>query len=151
MILIIVVCAGAAIAGSVVLFNKHKNEADQKRGISAADFSNRSNVDTLSPARLQKLVGRWIRPDGGYVIDISNVDTGGKLQAAYFNPRPINVSQAQVTQNDKETKIMIELRDVGYPLATYSLTYSAKQDVLVGHYFQPTAGQTFNVIFTRKQ
>ena len=32
--------------------------------------------------------------DGGYVIEIRSIRARGKLDAAYLNPRPINVSQA---------------------------------------------------------
>ncbi|MGW8301775.1 MAG: hypothetical protein ACWGNO_06895, partial [Desulfobacterales bacterium] len=67
----------------------------------------------------------------------------------YFNPRPIHVSQARLTFENKEPQVFIELRDVGYPGATYTLSYLPEQDVLAGLYYQPTAGQSFEVIFTR--
>jgi hypothetical protein len=148
---LIIVCAGVAIAGGLLLFNKYTDEADQKTAISATDSSSQSSAPTTTPNNLRKLVGRWVRPDGGYIIDIRNVDADGKLQAAYFNPRPIHVSQARVTRAQKKPQIFIELRDVGYPGATYTLTYNAQHDVLAGLYFQPTVDQTFDVIFVRKQ
>jgi hypothetical protein len=40
------------------------------------------------------LRGRWVRPDGGYVIEIREAQAGGGPDAAYLNPRPINVSRA---------------------------------------------------------
>ena len=150
-LLLIIVCAGVAIAGVLVLFNKYPSETHKKPGISATGPSNRSNAPTATPENLRKLVGRWVRPDGGYVIDIRKVDVDGTLQAAYFNPRPIHVSQARVTQKDGEIQIFIELRDVGYPGATYALRYNAKHDVLTGLYHQPTVGQTFDVVFMRKK
>ena len=151
MLLIIVACAGVAIAGGLLLFNKYTTEPDQKTAISASDLSGQSSGPTATPDNLQRLVGRWVRPDGGYVIEIRSVDADGKLQAAYFNPRPINVSQARVTKAQEKPHIFIELRDVGYPGATYTLTYDAQNDVLVGLYFQPTAGQSFDVVFVRMQ
>ena len=39
----------------------------------------------------QKLIGRWLRPDGGYILEISHISSDRKMEAAYFNPRPINV------------------------------------------------------------
>jgi hypothetical protein len=42
-----------------------------------------------------KLVGRWLRPDGGYILQLSEPRAKGELKAAYFNPRPINVSRAE--------------------------------------------------------
>lgn len=148
---LIIVCAGVAVAGGWLVFNKYTNEADQKSAISAPDSSSQSSAPTTTPNNLRKLVGRWARPDGGYVIDIRNVDADGKLQVAYFNPRPIHVSQARVTKAQEKPQIFVELRDVGYPGATYTLTYNAQHDVLAGLYFQPTVGQTFDVIFVRMQ
>ena len=43
----------------------------------------RGGFDTLN--------GRWLRPDGGYVLDI-RVDTTGKIDAIYLNPKPINIA-----------------------------------------------------------
>src|SRR5690242_6383851 len=43
---------------------------------------------------VSKLTGKWVRPDGGYVLELKSVGSGGKMDAAYFNPRPINVSRA---------------------------------------------------------
>ena len=39
--------------------------------------------------------GRWLRPDGGYVLQLSDPGPNGELKAAYFNPQPINVSRAE--------------------------------------------------------
>ena len=47
------------------------------------------------------------------------------MAAAYFNPRPINVSQAEAALDGTTVKVFIELRDVNYPGATYHLTYDA--------------------------
>jgi len=99
--------------------------------------------------RFQILIGRWRRPDGGYVLEIYRVEPGGRLQAAYFNPRSIHVSQARAEQKEGKVQVFIELKDVGYPGATYTLTLDAEQGVLAGSYFQPTAGQSFAVVFYR--
>jgi hypothetical protein len=132
-----------------LIFGKHLHEADQRRMISASDFPSESNAPNVTPDNLRKLVGRWVRPDGGYIIDVRNVHADGKLLAAYFNPRPIHVAQARAKRKDGEIQIFMELRDAGYPGATYALRYNAKHDVLAGLYHQPAVGQTFEVVFMR--
>lgn len=102
-----------------------------------------------SPREFQKLIGRWMRPDGGYVIEIRKVNASGEMDAGYFNPRPINVSRALATQDGQRTLIFIELNDVGYPGATYNLVYHPQKDILLGLYYQPSAGQNFEVVFMR--
>ena len=96
-----------------------------------------------------RLQGRWLRPDGGYVIEIRNIEINGKMVAAYFNPRPINVSRAEASQEGATTKVFIELRDTNYPGATYTLTYDPVRDQLRGVYFQPALQQSFDVVFVR--
>ena len=49
-------------------------------------------------AGFDRLQGRWQRPDGGYILEIREIDGSGKMVAAYFNPRPINVSRAEASQ-----------------------------------------------------
>jgi len=103
--------------------------------------------DTM--AAFQKLQGRWQRNDGGYVIDIRNVEPGGKLAAGYFNPRPINVAKAEASQDNGTVKVFIELRDVNYPGSTYNLAYGPADDRLTGTYFQAALRETYEVYFTR--
>jgi len=95
------------------------------------------------------LQGRWLRPDGGYVVEIKEIDVQGKMAAAYFNPRPINVSRAEATLEGTTIKVFIELRDINYPGATYHLTYDPARDQLKGIYIQPALQQSFDVVFVR--
>ncbi len=95
------------------------------------------------------LEGRWRRPDGGYILDIKDVDSTGKIDAAYYNPNPIKVSKAEASRDGSEVKVCIELRDVGYPGCTYTLTYDPQTDQLKGIYFQAAIGQKFDVFFPR--
>jgi hypothetical protein len=141
MTLLIVICAAIVGAGGWLFYNEFGMRTDPK--------PEASNAQTFSSDNFRNLVGRWIRPDGGYIIEIRNVDSNGLLEAAYFNPRPIHVSQARITIVNKEPRVFIELRDVGYPGATYALTYHPEQDVMAGLYYQPTVGQSFEVIFVR--
>lgn len=100
-------------------------------------------------AGLEKLVGRWLRPDGGYVIDIKSVSKDGAMDAAYFNPRPIRVARAEAFREDGNMKVFIELRDANYPGSTYTLTYNEAANRLEGLYYQAVEKQTFVVYFTR--
>ena len=84
--------------------------------------------------RQQKLVGRWVRPDGGYIVHIIAVEDDGQLDAAYYNPRPIHVARAETTKGKEGLEVFIELRDTGYPGATYELHYDSDKDTLVGWY-----------------
>jgi hypothetical protein len=109
----------------------------------------RTSAVTGTKVAFDRLQGPWLRPDGGYVIDIRDVDASGKMHAGYFNPRPINVSQAEASREGDTTKVFIELRDVNYPGATYNLTYDPERDQLRGVYYQPALRQSFDVFFIR--
>lgn len=100
-------------------------------------------------AAFQRLEGRWQRDDGGYIIDIRRVDAGGKLTAAYLNPRPINVAKAEASMLGQTLRVFIELRDVNYPGSTYQLTYDPADDRLKGSYFQAALQETYEVAFAR--
>ena len=148
LIMMSLICAAVG-AGGWLFYYESGMRNTPKPEASNAQKSKDEMVQAVSPENFQNFVGRWIRPDGGYIIEIRDVDSNGLLQAAYFNPRPIHVSQARLTFVNKETQVFIELRDVGYPGATYTLTYHPKQNVLAGLYYQPTASQSFEVIFVR--
>jgi hypothetical protein len=95
------------------------------------------------------LVGRWQRTDGGYVIEIRSIGSDGKIEAGYFNPRPINVEQARASKDKDLIKVEMTLRDVGYPGSAYTLVYASEKDVLLGYYFHAISRQYFDVLFVR--
>ena len=97
----------------------------------------------------QQLAGRWLRPDGGYVLELKGIGKDGTLKASYFNPRPINVAEAKYNRKDGRLTIFVELRDVNYPGSKYNLLYDPKTDRLIGTYFQAVQGETYNVSFVR--
>jgi hypothetical protein len=97
----------------------------------------------------QPLMGRWQRTDGGYVIDIRSIDAEGKIEAGYFNPRPINVEKAQASKDKEHIKVEVELRDIGYPGSTYTLVYVSEKDALLGYYYHAVSRQYFDVLFVR--
>ena len=66
-------------------------------GLAAAVWYGSLNRSATEPAAtvppkketpdFDRLVGNWVRPDGGYVIEISKIYPDGKVDAAYFNPQ----------------------------------------------------------------
>ena len=97
-----------------------------------------------------QIVGQWVRASGGYVLDIRNVQPDGKVDAAYLNPKPINVSIAQIDIEADGIDLFVELRDRHYPGSYYTLTYDTQMDSLVGVYHHLGIGRNYNVIFSRK-
>ena len=107
-------------------------------------------VGVEAPADVQKLLGRWLRSDGTYVLELRSADRTGVVQAGYFNPKSINVSRAIWMRGAEGLQVVVELNDAGYPGATYVLSHDAKTDTLVGKYHQPQMGQTFDIDFVRQ-
>lgn len=142
-ILIVVVIVVVVVAGVWLLRNRSAAEGEP-----SADASRTAAV---TPEQVDTIVGRWRRHDGGYIIDIHGLDAAGNLKVAYYNPNPINVSQAQVVQSARGLHIFIELRDKGYPGATYRLDYDGAKDMMTGVYHQPAVNQIFDVVFVRAQ
>lgn len=97
-----------------------------------------------------RLVGRWRRADGDYVLEIRKAPGSGPLDAAYFNPRPINVAKAESRIQEGKLHVSVELRDQGYPGSTYTLAYNRERDELEGVYVSPELQQSFDVLFTRE-
>jgi len=98
---------------------------------------------------VQQLKGKWLRPDGGYILDIRDVDASGKMEAVYLNPRPIHVARAEATRDGAALQVLVELRAPGYPGSTYTLHYEPQRDQLAGSYFQAALQQRFEVVFVR--
>jgi hypothetical protein len=115
----------------------------------SANASNPTAVAAASNPLFEKLKGKWLRPDGGYVLEILSVESSGKIEAEYSNPRPIHVSKAEASQDGGATKVFVELRDVNYPGCTYTLTYDPGSDQLAGIYYQAAIQQQFEVSFER--
>jgi hypothetical protein len=100
-------------------------------------------------SRVGRLNGRWLRLDGGYVLEIRGAGAGGALDVTYLNPRPIHVARAEASREGPALKVFVELRAPGYPGSTYTLTYDEPRDRLEGVYFQAALGQSFDVAFVR--
>ena len=97
------------------------------------------------------LNGEWVRPDGGYVLQVDAARNDGSVAVAYFNPRPVYVAEAAVSIWKGYQKLFVKLQDKGYPGSTYTLYYFEDKDALAGFYHQAHTGQTFEVVFVRRQ
>jgi uncharacterized protein (DUF2147 family) len=120
--------------------------AAPSKGVATA--SEAANASEAKP-RFGVLAGKWLRPDGGYVVEITNVTDSGTMDVSYSNPQRIKVSKAQASQDGAATKVFIELRDTNYPGCTYDLIYDPKSDRLEGIYYQAALQQRFEVVFVR--
>ena len=105
---------------------------------------------TVPAAGVAKVKGRWLRPDGGYILAITTISADGRAEAGYFNPNPIKVAWATVNAEGADIRVKVELRDENYPGCLYKLNYAPDKDRLVGTYFQAQMQQTYEVEFVRE-
>ena len=112
-------------------------------------FLGTAHAEVFPADDFQPLVGRWQRTDGGYIIEIRSIAPDGKIEAGYFNPRPINIEKAEASKDKEHIKVEMTLRDVGYPGSTYTLVYVSEKDNLLGYYFHAVSRQYFDVLFVR--
>jgi hypothetical protein len=105
--------------------------------------------EQAATADYQALIGRWVRPDGGYVLEIRNINPDGTLDAGYFNPRPIHISRTEVSRRGQAASLFVELRDTGYPGCTYTLLYDPREDSLKGIYYQAAVQESYEIVFVR--
>ena len=97
------------------------------------------------------LVGDWLRNDGGKSIRIQSILPDGKMDAAYFNPKPIHVGRAEWIIKENNLVIFIELQDVNYPGSAYTLQYYPAGDELAGIYYQAVDKVNYEVVFVRQR
>jgi hypothetical protein len=128
---------------------KNTPEPDSAEPVADSASDGRTKVLPGDETKFEALIGRWVRPDGGYIIEIRGIDPAGRVDAGYFNPGDINVSRAEAALEEGDLKLFIELRDVGYPGSTYNLVYNEQKEILVGVYFQAAMQQKFQVLFVR--
>ena len=113
-------------------------------------FSVREAAVSAERPDFRVIVGEWVRPDGGYVVHVRDVNPDGSVDAGYFNPNKIHIAEASVSLWKGMVKLFIKLQGRGYPGSTYTLYYYAEKDALAGFYYQAAIQQTFKVVFFRK-
>ena len=141
--------AGLAVAAGILIYHFRYANTDKATITQSVEAKGKKVTSPSRDDLFRNLIGSWRRVDGGYIIDIRRIDTNGQMDAAYYNPKSINVSRAAASLNDETVSVFIELNDVGYPGSAYTLAYHPQQDILSGVYFQAAVKQTFKVIFTR--
>jgi len=131
-----------------------KIEAESQNAKSPSEDRQISSVPNADPqyknpeVSVDTILGRWLRPDGNYVIQINSIDKNNQIDAQYFNPNPIKVARAELIADDN-FRIFIEFDDEGYKGSSYDLIYDPLNDALTGKYFQATYGQTYQIGFIR--
>ena len=142
-------CVVAAVVGVVLTVGGCQQESATP---SAGDVTPEAKppASTVPPAGAQRLVGRWVRTDSPYVLEIASVGEDGSLVASYFNPSSINVFRAEAREVDATFEVFVELRDVNYPGSSYTLGYDVAGDLLEGTYHQAVLRQDFDVVFARE-
>jgi hypothetical protein len=121
---------------------------DWKHSKTASNKSTNAAPKTYSDYK--KLIGRWVRPDGGYTLDIKSISSNGEIDMAYLNPRPINVLKAQAFTKADQVNLFIELKDIHYPGNYYTLALNSPGNRLVGTYHSLGLGQDFSVFFIKQ-
>ncbi len=127
----------------------HHNTGSPAAPEAAVQPANLPAVAGQPKANFQRLKGRWLRPDGGYILEVANVLDSGVMEVSYFNPRPIRVSRSEASWDGAQMTVFIELRDTNYPGCTYRLLYLPASDQLAGIYYQAAIQQQFEVVFVR--
>jgi hypothetical protein len=137
--------------------NNNSDTSTVKENSIVSKKESKINTDsTTAPGRntspdKDKLLGRWVRSDGSYEIEIFSTAADGKIDAGYFNPNPINVDKAEWSIIEDKLFIRVILKDVNYPGSTYTLLFLPDKETLTGNYFQALEGVNYDVIFTRKR
>jgi hypothetical protein len=97
------------------------------------------------------LLGKWVRTDASFTIEVISVDKNGTAKAAYFNPNPIHVGSAKWEVYKAQLYLYVEMQDVNYPGSNYTLIYDPISEKLTGSYYQAVAGQTYTVEFVKSK
>ena len=138
-----------AVAGVFLLLRGQHSGSKDREPAAGSTPGHQTQSTATQRAHFETLVGKWIRPDGGYILSVKTVYPDGRVDAGYFNPRPIHVSQAHASPEGSTVRLFVELQAPGSPGSTYDLVYDPSNDVLVGIYFQAAMQQRFEVMFER--
>ena len=117
----------------------------------AVIFQDAETAASAEKPDFKVIIGEWVRPDGGYIVRVRDVNPDGSVDAGYFNPAKINIAKANVSLWKGLVKLFIKLQDKGYPGSTYTLYYYPEKDALAGFYYQAAIGKTYEVVFFRKK
>src|SRR6476620_12487503 len=95
----VVVAVVVVLAAGGFWWSKHR-QADVAPVAAPASQTTNTSVSSEALSSFEKLKGRWLRTEGSYIVEVRSVESSGKMNAAYFNPRPINVAKAEAKKAD---------------------------------------------------
>ena len=127
---------------SLVGCGKEEKAVESKAGV-------KEEAKVQLTGAFEKIKGKWVRSDGGYVLEFKQLLQNNTLEAAYFNPSPIHVGKARIYEERGFTKVFVELQDVNYPGSRYTLILNVEKNQLVGNYFQATQQVDYEVAFDK--
>ena len=96
------------------------------------------------------LKGTWVRPDGGYTIEIKSIDPNGRIDATYFNPKLLPFAKARPCRKVRRCAYSSNSRRAATRVRRMKLSYDPASDRLKGIYYQAVVKQKFDVVFVRK-
>jgi len=142
------------VAALTVIFILGKKQMDSSEDVDLAAAAKESQssspvIQENLETTVKKLEGNWQRSDGGYILILKDPTPDGKVNAEYFNPKPIKVGSSGWQNNAGKVTVKIELQDVNYPGSIYTLEYFPKEDILAGVYYQAVQKMNFDVRFDR--
>jgi len=108
-------------------------------------------TETKKESDPNDLLGKWMRTDGNYTIEISSLTRDGNMKAKYLNPSPIHCDKTTYADTDGTLSVHLLLNDKNYPNCTYDLQFMKEKNILFGKYFQATSGQSYEVIFQKME
>jgi hypothetical protein len=138
-----------AWAASAVLLPGCRGHGPEGSGVASSSPAPTPPSSAAPAPDPRKLVGRWLRSDSDYVIDVAGLGADGSVDARYFNPAPIHVSRSAWRSDGTHLGLLVELTDRNYPGSYYTVAYDPGSDALVGTYHQLAEGQTYEVAFSR--
>jgi hypothetical protein len=96
----------------------------------------------------EKLIGKWLRNDGVYSLEIKSVNENGTLDIAYFNPNSIELGRTEWMMYKGKLHVLVELKGP-YILSNYQLVYDEETKRLVGTFFQAIEQETYSIYFEK--
>ncbi len=135
------------VAESPVIHSEEENESSTQERPAIRE---EQPVSTAPEVPADTITGRWLRPDGNYILEIRSIGDDNTLVAAYFNPSPINIALAEL-KDVEGIRVYVEFDDTNYKGSYYDLRYDQVNDALTGNYYQATYGQTYQIAFIRME
>jgi predicted small lipoprotein YifL len=138
-----------ALAGSLSLTGCGKSEPES--GTRLPEAAVNTDVSTKNTkSEFNALVGRWHRPDVGYMLQIRSVAADGTLDVIYSAPRLVQVGKAVATQSGGKVQVVMELADPALAGCKYTLTLDPQGGRLNGLYHQAALNENYDIFFVRQ-